>query len=179
MPQEQVVPVVIGLGEVLWDMLPAGKQLGGAPANFAYHARQLGAEAHVVSSVGRDALGAELLAQLDRLGLRGDFVAVDPPHATGVVTVALNQRGEPSYVIHENVAWGLPSRGRRAGGPGLAGRRRLFRHAGPARRPALLASPSWPYLPQRQVAASSSISICGSITIRQPLSGRASKRPTS
>ena len=59
---------VVGIGEVLWDLLPAGKQLGGAPANFAFHAGQLGAEAYVVSRVGDDELGREILARLDALG---------------------------------------------------------------------------------------------------------------
>jgi fructokinase len=98
-------PIVIGLGEVLWDLLPNGKQLGGAPANFAYHAQALGADAHVVSSVGDDPLGREILAQLDRLGLPCRTVSVDPAHATGTVSVTLDGQGKPTYVIHENVAW--------------------------------------------------------------------------
>jgi fructokinase len=62
-------PIAVGLGEVLWDLLPAGKQLGGAPANFAFHAQQLSAEGLVVSAVGRDALGEEIKARLAQLGL--------------------------------------------------------------------------------------------------------------
>jgi fructokinase len=98
-------PIVIGLGEVLWDMLPGGRQLGGAPANFAYHTKILGAEAYVVSSVGDDSLGRDILAQLDRLGLDRRCVAIDAVHATGTVSVELDVQGKPSYVIHENVAW--------------------------------------------------------------------------
>jgi len=98
-------PVIVGLGEVLWDLLPRGKQFGGAPANFAYHANTLGAKGYVVSCVGADALGDEILKRLDALGLRRDYVAVDAAHATGTVSVTLDAAGCPTYVIHENVAW--------------------------------------------------------------------------
>jgi fructokinase len=104
-------PVVIGLGEVLWDLLPGGKKFGGAPANFAYHARALGAEAYVVSCVGDDDLGDEILRQLDALGLNREYIAVDAEHPTGTVSVKLDACGKPTYVIHENVAWDfIPSR---------------------------------------------------------------------
>ncbi len=96
---------VIGLGEVLWDCAPAGRTLGGAPANFAFHATQLGAEGMVVSRVGADALGKELLAELRRLGLGADFVQCDADAPTGTVDLTLGPSGEPTYVIHENVAW--------------------------------------------------------------------------
>jgi fructokinase len=98
-------PLIIGLGEVLWDLLPAGKQLGGAPANFAYHAHALGAEALVVSRVGHDELGREILERLHGLGLRTDGITTDPSAPTGTVSVALDARGTPAYTIHENVAW--------------------------------------------------------------------------
>ncbi len=98
-------PVIIGIGEVLWDVLPAGKQLGGAPANFAYHARTLGADAYVVSRVGDDELGHEILRRLDALGVNRDHVTIDPDHPTGTVDVRLDERGVPSYVIREGVAW--------------------------------------------------------------------------
>ncbi len=97
--------VVAGVGEVLWDLLPAGKQLGGAPANFAFHARALGAESHVVSCVGEDAEGREALSVLGNLGLQCDSPGVDPDHSTGTVDVELDEAGKPRYVIHENVAW--------------------------------------------------------------------------
>jgi fructokinase len=96
---------VIGLGEVLWDMLPAGRQFGGAPANFAYHAKALGAESYVVSCVGDDDLGDEILRRLEQLGLGGEYVAVDVEHPTGTVSVKLDDHGKPEYVIHEPVAW--------------------------------------------------------------------------
>jgi len=98
-------PVVIGLGEVLWDMLPDGKQFGGAPANFAYHAKALGADSHVVSCVGDDDLGREILDRLDGLQLSRDDVALTNLHPTGTVSVELDADGKPDYVIHEPVAW--------------------------------------------------------------------------
>ena len=98
-------PVVIGLGEVLWDMLPDGKQFGGAPANFAYHGKALGADAHVVSCVGDDDLGREILDRLDGLQLSHDDVALTDLHPTGTVSVELDADGKPDYVIHEPVAW--------------------------------------------------------------------------
>ena len=98
-------PVVIGLGEVLWDLLPAGKQLGGAPANFAYHAHTLGAEALVFSRVGNDAPGREILDRLSGLGLRTDGITMDSTTPTGTVSVALDAQGQPTFTIHENVAW--------------------------------------------------------------------------
>lgn len=95
----------LGLGEVLWDLLPAGKQLGGAPANFAYHAHALGAEAKVISRVGRDAAGREILDRLRTLGLPVDGITEDPSAPTGTVSVQLDARGTPAYTIHENAAW--------------------------------------------------------------------------
>lgn len=97
--------IVAGLGEVLWDLLPDGKQLGGAPANFAYHAKALGAEAWVVSRVGDDGLGREIVARMDGLKLKRECLTVDPEHATGTVSVELDGAGLPKYMIHENVAW--------------------------------------------------------------------------
>jgi fructokinase len=104
-PPPSARPLAVGLGEVLWDLLPGGKQLGGAPANFAYHARQLGAKSAVISAIGRDALGDEILARLRQLGIDTQYVAIDEKHPTGTVSVKLDAAGVPSYVIHENVAW--------------------------------------------------------------------------
>lgn len=95
----------IGLGEVLWDLLPSGKQLGGAPANFAYHVHALGAAGLVVSCVGNDELGHELLARLRGLGLRTDGITIAPSAPTGTVSVDLDSQGTPTFTIHENVAW--------------------------------------------------------------------------
>lgn len=96
---------LVGLGEILWDMLPTGKQLGGAPANFAYHAQALGANGVVASCIGDDELGKEVLSWLGGLGLDCRYIAVDKAHPTGTVTVKLDEKGEPDFTIHENVAW--------------------------------------------------------------------------
>ena len=98
-------PLVIGAGELLWDLLPAGKQLGGATANFAYHAHALGAEALMVSRVGQDVLGDEILERLRGLGLRTDGISIDSSAPTGTVAVELDAQGKPTFTIHENVAW--------------------------------------------------------------------------
>jgi fructokinase len=96
---------VLAIGEVLWDLLPGGKQLGGAPGNFAYHCRSLGADARLVTRVGDDDLGREILARFEALGLPADFVSVDPDAPTGTVGVELGPGGQPRYTIHEGVAW--------------------------------------------------------------------------
>jgi fructokinase len=96
---------VLAVGEVLWDLLPDGKQLGGAPGNFAYHCRSLGADARLVTRVGDDDLGREILARFAALGLPADFVAVDSEAPTGTVGVELDAAGQPRYTIHEGVAW--------------------------------------------------------------------------
>lgn len=96
---------IIGVGEVLWDLLPGGRQLGGAPANFAYHAAALGARARIISRVGRDENGRALLDRLAELGIITDSVEIDPVAPTGTVTVELARDGQPKFTIHENVAW--------------------------------------------------------------------------
>lgn len=98
-------PVAVGLGEILWDMFPDGKRLGGAPANFAFHAQCLGAQGAVVSAIGDDELGREILDRLDELELDRSLVATDPDHPTGTVTVELDEGGKPQYTINESVAW--------------------------------------------------------------------------
>jgi fructokinase len=97
--------VLVGLGELLWDLLPQGRQMGGAPANFAYHAAAWGEEGVVVSCVGADPLGRELQERLADLGLETRHVAVDGRHPTGTVTVKLDARGAPDFTIHAPVAW--------------------------------------------------------------------------
>ncbi len=96
---------VAGIGELLWDLLPTGAQIGGAPANFSYHAGALGAEARTVSRVGDDALGHELLAQLTTLGVSTQCVQIDATMPTGTVAVELDADGQPCYDIRANVAW--------------------------------------------------------------------------
>lgn len=95
-------PVIIGIGELLWDMLPEGKRAGGAPINFVYHATQLGAQGYAVSAVGNDALGDEILGELEKSGIKYCISRND--HPTGHVKVVLND-GIPSYDIVEDVAW--------------------------------------------------------------------------
>src|SRR5437899_1038083 len=96
---------IVGIGEVLWDLLPGGRQMGGAPANFAYHACALGADARIISRVGNDAQGRELIRSLEKIGLPTDCLEVDPGSPTGTVTVELAVNGEPRFTIHEGVAW--------------------------------------------------------------------------
>ena len=96
---------VVGIGEVLWDLLPSGKQLGGAPANFAYHASALAVETRIVSRVGRDANGRELLQRVSDLRLSTEWIELDPAAPTGTVSVEIAVDGQPKYTIHENVAW--------------------------------------------------------------------------
>lgn len=96
---------VLGIGEVLWDLLPSGRQLGGAPTNFACHARGLGADAGVVTRVGADDLGREALRFLERRGIPSCLAQIDPEAATGTVDVTLSSEGIPSFIIHEPVAW--------------------------------------------------------------------------
>ena len=95
---------IIGLGEVLWDCLPTGKQLGGAPANFAYTSNQLGNNGTVCSRIGNDELGKEILEELTAKNLSTNSVQIDEKYQTGIVNVKL-ENGQPDYQIVENVAW--------------------------------------------------------------------------
>lgn len=96
---------VVSIGEVLWDLLPKGKQLGGAPANFGFHARALGADACLISRVGNDEAGREIIEQSMRLGMPSNLIEVDSKLPTGTVSVELAKDGQPRFQIHENVAW--------------------------------------------------------------------------
>jgi fructokinase len=96
---------VVGLGEVLWDLFPAGPQFGGAPANFACHAAMLGADAAVVSRVGDDELGERAIAALRRHGVQTRYAGRSRDHATGTVRVGLDAAGRPRFEIAEDVAW--------------------------------------------------------------------------
>ena len=96
---------MIGLGEVLWDLLPSGKVLGGAPANFAYMASVLGDQGIIASRVGDDALGQEARTAMEQLGLSTSYIQQDKLHATGAANVAVDQAGQPSFTIQEPVAW--------------------------------------------------------------------------
>jgi fructokinase len=94
---------VVGLGEALWDILPEGKKLGGAPANFAYHAGQFGLETIAISALGEDELAAETIKALKDHGL--NYLMPHVPYPTGTVQVTLTSDGIPAYEIKENVAW--------------------------------------------------------------------------
>lgn len=98
-------PHVVSIGEVLWDLLPSGPQLGGAPANFACHLRALGAAVSLVSRVGQDPLGDEALRRLQARGLDLACVLRDPQRPTGTVAVDVAPDGQPRFEIVEQVAW--------------------------------------------------------------------------
>ncbi len=95
--------LVIGMGEALWDLLPEGKKIGGAPANFAYHVSQFGLPGCVVSAVGNDPLGHEIIDHFSSKGLTYQIDTV--PYPTGTVQVEIDKAGIPQYEIKENVAW--------------------------------------------------------------------------
>ena len=95
--------IIVGMGEALWDVLPEGKKIGGAPANFAYHVSQFGFDSRVVSAVGRDADGREILDVFAQKKLTCQIEQVDYP--TGTVQVTLDSVGVPCYEIKEGVAW--------------------------------------------------------------------------
>lgn len=95
--------IVVGMGEALWDILPEGKKIGGAPANFAYHVSQFGFPSCVVSAIGDDALGKEIIENFTSKGL--DQLIAEVPYPTGTVQVEIDQTGIPLYDIKENVAW--------------------------------------------------------------------------
>lgn len=93
----------IGIGEILWDILPEGKMLGGAPTNFAFHIHQMNVKAAIISAVGMDPLGNEILKIIEEKHLVNLIQTNDNP--TGTVSVSLDGAGIPNYIIHEKVAW--------------------------------------------------------------------------
>ena len=94
---------IVGIGEALWDMLPEGRKIGGAPANFTYHVSQFGLDAVAVSAVGDDELGAEIRQTFEEKDLQTQLATV--PYPTGTVAVTLDAKGIPHYEICEGVAW--------------------------------------------------------------------------
>ena len=94
---------IVGIGEALWDMLPEGRKIGGAPANFTYHVSQFGLDAVAVSAVGDDELGAEIRHTFEEKDLQTQLATV--PYPTGTVAVTLDAKGIPQYEICEGVAW--------------------------------------------------------------------------
>jgi fructokinase len=98
-------PLMVGLGEVLWDLLPSGKVLGGAPANFAYMATVFGNRGIVASRLGNDDLGHEAYLAMNNVGLDTSYVQVDALNETGVAGVLLDSEGQPNFTIKKDVAW--------------------------------------------------------------------------
>lgn len=94
---------VVGMGEALWDVLPEGKKIGGAPANFAYHVSQFGLPSCVVSAIGDDEFGREIVENFTSKGL--NQLIAEVPYPTGTVQVEIDPAGIPQYEIKENVAW--------------------------------------------------------------------------
>ncbi|MGB2591281.1 MAG: carbohydrate kinase [Candidatus Acidiferrum sp.] len=95
----------VGLGELLWDIFPQGRHLGGAPANFAYMTSLLGDEGVIASRVGLDELGEEAKRRLEQIGLDTSHIQLDPSYRTGVVQVEVDAKGQPTFQIVEPVAW--------------------------------------------------------------------------
>ncbi|HWR13694.1 MAG TPA: carbohydrate kinase [Terriglobales bacterium] len=98
-------PLVVGIGELTWDLLPGGKQLGGAPSNFAYISSLFGNRGIIVSAVGDDELGREAIAYCDQLGLDTNYIQVDDDHPSSTVQVSLDEHGQPSFEIAKQIAW--------------------------------------------------------------------------
>jgi fructokinase len=96
---------IVGIGEILWDLLPSGRALGGAPANFAYCSRLLGARATVVSRVGNDELGSEIRDRVRQAEIADAFIQTDARHPTGTVKVKVDLKGQPTFEIVGPVAW--------------------------------------------------------------------------
>ncbi|CEN34397.1 carbohydrate kinase family protein [Capnocytophaga cynodegmi] len=95
--------IVVGLGEILWDIFPEQKVMGGAPANFAYHASQFGLNGHIISAIGNDDLGKTLVKNLNEKKL--NHLLEEVPFPTGSVQISVDEEGIPKYEIRENVAW--------------------------------------------------------------------------
>ncbi len=96
---------ITGIGEILWDVFPEGKKLGGAPANFVYFTKNLGQDGLIASRIGCDLLGKEILDSLNKLNLSGDFIQIDSNYPTGTVEVKVDAGGKPDYIIKEYASW--------------------------------------------------------------------------
>ena len=103
MKQQNKKSVVVGIGELLWDLLPTGKTAGGAPINFVYHASRLGAEGYAISAIGDDDNGRDILSELDKYKIQ--YLIEKLPYPTGTVHVDIEDDGIPHYTITERVAW--------------------------------------------------------------------------
>ena len=102
---ENNTPYIVCFGEVLWDVYPNGKKLGGAPFNVSAHANKLGLKAHMISKVGNDPYGEEIREAMHAQGISSNYTQLDYNLETGVVDVLLDQKGKPSYNIKTPVAW--------------------------------------------------------------------------
>lgn len=98
-------PLMVGLGEVLWDLLPSGKALGGAPANFAYMTKVFGNRGIVASRIGDDEFGRQAYQAMNKVGVDTSHIQVDSQHETGVAGVLLDSEGQPNFTIKQQVAW--------------------------------------------------------------------------
>ncbi len=96
---------IAGIGELLWDVFGSEEKLGGAPANFAWHAANLGAQAHIISTVGSDPRGDLAREKLKQAGLTTATIAVDPHHQTGFVKATIDSNGIAHYLFPDDVAW--------------------------------------------------------------------------
>ncbi|MDZ7692470.1 MAG: carbohydrate kinase [Balneolaceae bacterium] len=96
---------ILCIGEILWDSLPSGLYLGGAPLNVCYHLNQLGIKASIASKVGEDRLGKEAISRINAKGISTDLIQKDGAHETGFVCVDISNDGDPKYRIVESVAW--------------------------------------------------------------------------
>lgn len=97
--------ITTGIGEVVWDVMSVSKHMGGAPANFVYFTQLLGAEGYVVSAVGADESGYEMLKQVDKIGLNKSFIFLDNKHPTGEVSINTDSDRRPQYNIFKKAAW--------------------------------------------------------------------------
>ncbi len=97
--------IIAGIGELLWDKFPEGKHIGGAPANFIHYTKARVADSFLVSSVGIDKDGKDILKKLTKLGLALSYIGQDIKHPTGAVDVTVDNNGIPEYIINKNVAW--------------------------------------------------------------------------
>src|SRR4051794_2980068 len=98
-------PTVVGLGEILWDLLPSGRQLGGAPANFAYCSYLLGDRGIIASRVGNDELGKDIRESLEKAGVLDQYLQSDDSQPTGTVRVQVDSAGQPKFEITQPAAW--------------------------------------------------------------------------
>lgn len=96
---------VIGIGEILWDIYPEGKKIGGAPANFAYHISELGHRGIIISRVGNDELGKEIIDFLKKNNLSIKYIQIDKLNPTGSVKVIIDKNNQPNYIVEKNKAW--------------------------------------------------------------------------